>query len=277
MSSVRVARVIIRSNGSLMMSAVPMSRVQRVDFVALDRASSAGHAQAAGILLSAGAAEVSLERRFTLRPGELYVIPAGAPHAFHGALEACTAGWVFCLDEDFNRLPTRNTVVPLDEQAATALDAWLHKIDIEQRSANACSFAMREALHRAIHIECARAMGIARCADHSRVVEKALRIISTDYAGTLRPRDVAERVGVTAAHLSHELKRSTDRSPSEWIAHARIEAAKQKLVSSSDSVSAIAEAIGYADVSQLNRQFRQATGIAPGAWRRANRARYCAK
>jgi AraC-like DNA-binding protein len=145
-------------------------------------------------------------------------------------------------------------------------------MDAEQRSGDACSIAMREAIFRAIYIECARLTGAASCGDHPRLVSGALQIISKEYRTALRPRDIAERVGVTAAHLSHELRRRTGRSPSEWIAQARIDAAKLRLLSSRDSVSTIAAAVGYTDVSQLNRQFRQLTSMSPHAWRNANKA-----
>jgi AraC family transcriptional regulator len=52
----------------------------------------------------------------------------------------------------------------------------------------------------------------------------------------------------------------------------RVEAAKTLLLTSPNSTAAVAEAVGYGDVSQLNRTFRQLTGASPAAWRRANGA-----
>jgi AraC-like DNA-binding protein len=220
-----------------------------------------------------------LQRRFTLRAGSLYVIPAGAPHGFHGALETGTEGWGFQLGADFNRVSARSTVAALQEAGIADLHAWLQRIHTEQRDQNACSLAMQEALYKAVHIECARAMGLATCSGHTPVVANALKIIQAEFEAPLRPRDIAARIGVTPAHLSHELRLRTGRSPSEWISHTRIEAAKLRLLSSRDTVSAIAEAVGYADVSQLNRQFRKMMGASPDTWRRsnANSARHATK
>lgn len=50
------------------------STVKAVDFAALGRTRSRGHAHARGIRLRAGAVELSLDRRFELRPGELYSV-----------------------------------------------------------------------------------------------------------------------------------------------------------------------------------------------------------
>jgi AraC-like DNA-binding protein len=215
---------------------------------------------------------MGLDRRFSVCAGDLYVIPAGAPHSFHGALSERANGWGFDLGERFDLLDTRKAVIRLDEPRAADLQNWLNRIVVEQRNRDACSRALCESLTRALHIECARAAGVARCDNQSRVVAAALDIISSEYTQALRPKDIAERIGVSAAHLSHELQRRTGRSPSEWIMHTRVEAAKSLLLTTRHAITAVAEAVGYADVSQLNRTFRQFTGTSPAAWRRANHA-----
>jgi AraC-like DNA-binding protein len=244
--------------------------VQQIDFSALRGGSSEGHATTTGILVTSGCVEVALDRRFSVCAGDLYVIPARAPHSFHGALSGNASGWGFDLGEQFELLDTRKAVMRLDEPRAADLQNWLNRIVIEQRNRDACSRALCESLTRALRIECARAVGIARCDNQSRVVAAALEIISSEYTQPLRPKDIAERIGVSAAHLSHELQRRTGRSPSEWIMHTRLEAAKSLLLTTRRPIAVVAESVGYADVSQLNRTFRQLTGTSPAAWRRAN-------
>jgi AraC-like DNA-binding protein len=246
--------------------------VQRIDFAVLNRSGSTGHETATGILMTSGCAEMALERRFSVCAGDLYVIPARAPHSFHGALSPEASGWAFDLGKRFELPDTKQAVARLDQPRAADLSGWLNRIVLEQRNGDPCSRALCESLTRALHIECARAMGIGPCSNQSRLVAGALQIINAEYAHPLRPKDVADRIGVTPAHLSHELQRRTGRSPSEWIMHARVEAAKTLLLSSQTSTAAIAEAVGYGDVSQLNRCFRQLTGTSPAAWRRANGA-----
>jgi len=247
-------------------------RIQRMTFSTLPRGTWPGHAWTTGILLRSGAAECALERRFVLRPGELYVIPAGARHGFFGPQEPRTEGWAFTLPDTFSRVSGKRPVMPLGERAHVDLDAWLLRIHSEQFTADACSRALRDALCQAVYIECARALGVVHCASESRLISRALDAINAGFRGALRPRDIAARIGVSPAHLSHEMRRRTGRSPSEWIIHARVEAAKQHLLSSEASVRAVAEQVGYADVSQLNRHFRRETGLSPDSWRRANKA-----
>jgi AraC-like DNA-binding protein len=249
-----------------------MPIAHRIDFSALCGGTSAGHARATGILMTAGCVEVALERRFSVCAGDLYVIPAGAPHSFLGAQSPEASGWGFDLGDGFELLDARKAVMRLDEPRVADLQNWLNRIVIEQRNRDACSRALCESLTRALRIECARAVGIARCDNQSRVVAAALEIISSQYAQSLRPKDIAERIGVSPAHLSHELQRRTGRSPTEWIMHARVEAAKSLLLTTRHAIATIAETVGYADVSQLNRTFRQLMGTSPAAWRRANDA-----
>lgn len=249
-----------------------MQIAQRIDFSTRCSGSSGGHARATGILMTSGCVEVALEQRFAVCAGDLYVIPAGAPHSFHGALSRQASGWGFDLGDGFELLDTRKAVRRLDEPRIADLENWLNRIVIEQRNRDACSRALCESLTRALRIECARAVGIARCDNQSRVVAAALEIISSEYAQSLRPKDIAERIGVSPAHLSHELQRRTGRSPTEWIMHTRVEAAKSLLLTTRHAIATIAEAVGYADVSQLNRTFRQLLGTSPAGWRRANDA-----
>lgn len=251
---------------------MPTPIVHRIDFSTLRGGSSAGHATTNGILMTSGCAEMALERRFSVCAGDLYVIPAGAPHSFHGALSGNAVGWGFNLGEQFELLDARRTVMRLDDSRIADLQSWINRIVIEQRNRDACSRALCESLARALRIECARAVGIARCDNQSRVVATALDIISSEYARSLRPKDIAARIGVSAAHLSHELQRRTGRSPTQWIMHTRVEAAKSLLLTTRQAIAHVAEAVGYADVSQLNRTFRQLTGASPAAWRRANDA-----
>lgn len=246
--------------------------VQKIDFSTFRAGVSAGHETTKGILMTSGCAEVGLQRRFSVCEGDLYVIPAGAEHSFYGALSPEATGWGFELGSGFQLRDLKQTVTRLEQPRAADLSGWLNRILIEQRNGDACSRALCETLTRALQIECARVVGIARCGNQSRLVAGAMQIISAEYSRPLRPKEIAERLGVSAAHLSHELQRRTGRSPSEWIMHTRVEAAKTLLLTSPNSTAVVAEAVGYGDVSQLNRTFRQLTGASPAAWRRANGA-----
>src|SRR5687768_2345352 len=100
--------------------------VHRIDFSSLRGGSAEGHATAKGILVTSGCVEVALDRRFSVCAGDLYVIPARAPHSFHGALSQQANGWGFDLGEQFELLDMRKAVMRLDEPRAADLQSWLN-------------------------------------------------------------------------------------------------------------------------------------------------------
>lgn len=81
-------------------------------------------------------------------------------------------------------------------------------------------------------------------------------------------RELAERAGYGVDHFARVFKSVLGVTPGEYCIRARIERARSLLESSEMTVSQIADALGYADVFFFSRQFRQRTGMPPGAWRR---------
>src|SRR5687767_11139596 len=142
--------------------------IKRLDFARAGR--PPGHLHATRIVLRSGAAECSLERRFVLRPAELYVIPSGAAHACFGAGAAGTEAWGFALPPAFHRVSKRAPVVALDERTREDMDSWLLRVEEEQQRDSVCSLALRDVLLKAVHIECARAVGVGACSGQTPLV-----------------------------------------------------------------------------------------------------------
>jgi AraC-like DNA-binding protein len=245
------------------------SPVQMLDFATLQPGRSDGHPYTVGVLLRSGSMDVQLSTKFTVRAGELYIVPAQAAHALHGVSEGAT-GWGFRLSPQLAAGSKRTRAIPMEATDADDLEAWLRRIHGEQERADACSLAMKDALLQAVHVQCARAINGGYCGTRSPMIARALAIIQSESSSPLRPRDVAERIGVSAAHLSHEFSRQTGKSPSEWIATTRMDAARRELLLTRATVSTVAERVGFADVSQFHRHFRRSHGMTPDAWRRAN-------
>lgn len=86
-------------------------------------------------------------------------------------------------------------------------------------------------------------------------------------------RDVAAAVGVSAAHLTTTVRRSTGRTVQQWITLGRIHEAQRLLSQTSLGVDAIATRVGYADARHFRRAFKQHAGVSPAAWRTSERGR----
>lgn len=66
----------------------------------------------------------------------------------------------------------------------------------------------------------------------------------------------ARLVGWSRAHLSRRLTNATGHSPSKWCRVAVLRAALRHLMRTCDQVSEVADKVGYAHVSQFDREFR---------------------
>jgi AraC family transcriptional regulator len=58
--------------------------------------------------------------------------------------------------------------------------------------------------------------------------------------------------------------------PMVYVAARRVERAKAMMTSTTERLTEIALACGFADQSHLNRSFRRMVGVSPGVWRRSH-------
>jgi AraC family transcriptional regulator len=74
------------------------------------------------------------------------------------------------------------------------------------------------------------------------------------------------------AHFSRSFKRTFGESPHAFLVRRRVEFAAQYMLTTDAALSDIALRCGFTDQAHLCRQFRQAAGQTPAAWRRAHRS-----
>jgi len=79
---------------------------------------------------------------------------------------------------------------------------------------------------------------------------------------------LARSCELSTRHFTRAFRQSTGMAPYQWLQCRRIEKAKQLLVASPASLSAIALECGFADQSHLTRTFSRIVGVTPRAWRR---------
>jgi AraC family transcriptional regulator len=93
--------------------------------------------------------------------------------------------------------------------------------------------------------------------------------IAQRLEGSILVQDLAAIVSLSANHFSRAFKMSFGESPHAYITRSRVGRARALMLNTSDSLSQIALACGFADQAHLCRVFRPATGTTPGAWRRS--------
>ncbi len=98
----------------------------------------------------------------------------------------------------------------------------------------------------------------------------ALEHISTNLASgdKLTLPELSEKCFVSEATLRRYFYQFTDMSPQQFIAHARINRAQYLLVSTSKSITEIANEVGFESISCLTRAFKRFYGISPSQYRK---------
>ena len=98
-----------------------------------------------------------------------------------------------------------------------------------------------------------------------RLVQNA---IDSEFGNGLNFQMLAEKAGVSPAHLGRVFHRASGMSISEALKERRLQSAADLLRSSGDSVNMIAFRSGFHDPSTFFREFRKKYGMTPGAYRK---------
>jgi AraC-like DNA-binding protein len=96
----------------------------------------------------------------------------------------------------------------------------------------------------------------------------ALDAIMTDYAGPLSVAALAVKVSLSVSQFERQFKKKFQTTPLKYIARIRIEAACRLLVSTDQSISAIALQTGFYDQSHFTNQFVRLKGTTPSLYRK---------
>jgi AraC family transcriptional regulator len=83
---------------------------------------------------------------------------------------------------------------------------------------------------------------------------------------------LAQEAGVHPVYLVQSFRRQFHCTPGEYQRQLRVEAAKEKLLSNSCTLSEIALLTGFADQSHLTRVFKRQTCMTPAEFRRTAQA-----
>lgn len=108
----------------------------------------------------------------------------------------------------------------------------------------------------------------------SPLVKTAISIIQEEFPFLEGVEELAERLEVSAAHLSRAFAKKTGISPGKYITRVRIEYAKLLLRDPSTTVAYVAEASGFANANYFAKVFRRETGMSPSEYLEGNPGRF---
>jgi transcriptional regulator GlxA family with amidase domain len=95
----------------------------------------------------------------------------------------------------------------------------------------------------------------------------AQTIIEDNFLNIKSVDDVAKKVGISPRHFKRRFKQATDELPLKYLQRTRIDAAREMLETTKDSIDEITWSVGYQDVSSFCRLFKQITELSPKAYR----------
>ncbi len=94
-------------------------------------------------------------------------------------------------------------------------------------------------------------------------IKTAQEFIESNYADKLNVEAIAANVNLNVRSFLRRFKKATSNTPSEYIQRVRIEAAKRKLESTTETVSEVMIGIGYNDEKAFRNTFRKYSGLSP--------------
>jgi signal transduction histidine kinase/DNA-binding LacI/PurR family transcriptional regulator/AraC-like DNA-binding protein len=106
----------------------------------------------------------------------------------------------------------------------------------------------------------------------SRLVKQTFAYIQQNYTRALSLKELSETVGVSKSYLSRIFKEDTGLALWDYLNRFRIQKAKELLLLTDESITAVAADVGYEDVGYFGRIFRDVTGCSPRAFRQQARS-----
>lgn len=96
------------------------------------------------------------------------------------------------------------------------------------------------------------------------VIKRTVEYIQANYGmPELDNGRISWECGISSSHLSFIFKEQLGVSVHKYLNHVRIEEAKKLVAAGDDTLSVIAEKVGFASLHQLSKSFKKHTGVAP--------------
>ncbi len=112
------------------------------------------------------------------------------------------------------------------------------------------------------------AHGEQREADTRQRLERARTLIHGRFDESLDLEAIAREAYLSRFHFAREFRRHFDATPHQYLTRRRIERAKELLVGTEMSVTAICMAVGFSSLGSFSSLFQRHVGHSPNRYRR---------
>lgn len=109
--------------------------------------------------------------------------------------------------------------------------------------------------------------------EQNKRMQEILQYIQEHYASTLSLKGLSEKYYMSDSTLSREFKKETGQNFVEYLRKIRLQKVSEALTNTDKTISEIAYACGFSDVSVLNKNFKKVYGMSPGNYRKSKYTR----
>jgi bifunctional enzyme CysN/CysC len=243
-------------------------------------------------------------KRYTLTPGDLFIIHPGEPHAYISGKRARVYNCLFMPEilkpdieylrrmdgffdlvmvEPFFRSETGlRSVLHLDAPTRVRVVEFLTEIQREvERKTPGYEAAARAMLiqllvlvarFRATSNQAASQTDQEDWSGKRAAVHQCIRYVEEHYPEEIRLEKLADLAFLSPEYFSKVFKHLTSQTPIEFVNAVRMDKAKQLLASTELPITEIAFRTGFHDPNYFARQFKKVTGTTPGAYRKQSSA-----
>ena len=217
-------------------------------------------------------------RLYTVRAGDLLVLPPGVPHTYGAhASSPWTIHWARAAGADLREYLNALGVSAEAPLLGLGEDLQLVRLFNELVNALERGVSFPHLLHASHTLAHLLALVIEhrheRQRDSSDSVQKVAEsiIYMSEHLGEpLRVTTLAALANLSPAHFAVRFKEQTGCAPRDYLHLLRIHRACQLLRSSTLSVKEVAARLGYQDQFHFSRQFKAFQGVSPSEYREAS-------
>lgn len=104
-----------------------------------------------------------------------------------------------------------------------------------------------------------------------RRLQKMLQYISLHFSEPITLEDLARSASISKSECGRVFRQALEKTPYQYLLEYRLQRGAELLSKTDLPIGAIAESMGFAQMSYFGQSFRNKTGLSPSAYRRAKR------
>ncbi len=224
---------------------------------------------------------------YPFKAGDVFLIPRFLPHTTCSA-PGCRSRWDY-LFVDLDATAGSGARSPQQEALSSLMSSYLHITQAshpriyflanclleearDRRDADSPLFSLYSLLLSAVlRILLNAAPNRPKASSHAFVLRPALEYINNHYVEPCNVEKLAGLCHLSQTHFRRLFLSIMGTTPLQYVIYIRIRQACIRLNTTSDPITAIAQAVGISSISSFNRNFQQIMGVSPQQYRQASK------